>query len=110
MKGRAIYDAIVDIDLGSFLNGFINEKRGKKRVSSLKPEKTFKLIISIFKNRKLRIRIRSEEDDVLEIYIFCWDAYQSTMELSGLFPGTGSQAQFPVLVKDQIFAVIFSMV
>ncbi|MFT7362551.1 MAG: hypothetical protein ACI9UV_000745, partial [Algoriphagus sp.] len=63
-EDEPFYNAIVDIDLAAFLNGFIIEKRGKKEGEEPKPEKTLNNNI-VF--RKLRIALDLKEDDVLEI-------------------------------------------
>lgn len=58
------YKSFHDIDLSSFLNGLINEKRGKKEGPQPKPEKTLNNNI-IF--RKLKIALDLKSDDVLDI-------------------------------------------
>lgn len=95
-EDEPFYDAIVDIDLAAFLNGFINEKRGKKEGEQPKPEKTLNNNI-IF--RKLRIALDLKEDDVLEI-LSSVGMHISPHELSAFFRKP-SQAQFRPC-KDQI--------
>jgi uncharacterized protein YehS (DUF1456 family) len=90
------YNAIVDIDLAAFLNGFIIEKRGKKEGEEPKPEKTLNNNI-IF--RKLRIALDLKEDDVLEI-LSSVGMHISPHELSAFFRKP-SQSQFRPC-KDQI--------
>lgn len=55
---------IYDKDLASFLNGFINEKRGKKEGEQPKPEKTLTNNIIL---RKLKIALNLQSDDMLNI-------------------------------------------
>lgn len=95
-EDEPFYNPIVDIDLAAFLNGFINEKRGKKEGEEPKPEKTLNNNI-IF--RKLRIALDLKEDDVLEI-LSSVGMHISPHELSAFFRKP-SQAQFRPC-KDQI--------
>lgn len=90
------YKAVVDVDLAAFLNGFINEKRGKKDGKDVKPEKTLNNNI-IF--RKLRIALNLKEDDVLEI-LSSVGMHISPHELSAFFRKP-DQAQYRPC-KDQI--------
>jgi len=90
------FKAILDIDLAAFLNGFINEKRGKKEGEIPKPEKTLNNNI-IF--RKLRIALNLKEDDVLEI-LSSVGMHISPHELSAFFRKP-TQAQYRPC-KDQI--------
>jgi uncharacterized protein YehS (DUF1456 family) len=95
-EDEPFYNAIVDIDLASFLNGFIIEKRGKKEGEEPKPEKTLNNNI-IF--RKMRIALDLKEDDVLEI-LSSVGMHISPHELSAFFRKP-SQSQFRPC-KDQI--------
>ncbi len=95
-EDEPFYTAIVDIDLAAFLNGFINEKRGKKEGEDPKPEKTLNNNI-IF--RKLRIALNLKEDDVLEI-LSSVGMHISPHELSAFFRKP-DQAQYRPC-KDQI--------
>jgi len=95
-EDEPFYNAIVDIDLAAFLNGFIIEKRGKKEGEEPKPEKTLNNNI-IF--RKMRIALDLKEDDVLEI-LSSVGMHISPHELSAFFRKP-SQSQFRPC-KDQI--------
>lgn len=54
-----------DQNLATFLNGLINEKRGKREGKQPKPEKTLNNNI-IF--RKLRIALNLRDDDIIQIF------------------------------------------
>ncbi len=54
-----------DIKLAVFLNGFINDRRGKKEGEQPKPEETLTNNI-IF--RKLKIALNFKEDDIMELF------------------------------------------
>jgi uncharacterized protein YehS (DUF1456 family) len=95
-EDEPFYNAIVDIDLAAFLNGFIIEKRGKKEGEEPKPEKTLNNNI-VF--RKLRIALDLKEDDVLEI-LSSVGMHISPHELSAFFRKP-RQPQFRPC-KDQI--------
>ena len=58
------YKACNDVTLATFLNGFINSKRGKREGSQPEPEKKLNNNI-IF--RKLKIALNMKDDDVLEV-------------------------------------------
>lgn len=90
------FKAIIDIELAAFLNGFINEKRGKKEGEDPKPERTLNNNV-IF--RKLRIALNLKEDDVLEI-LSSVGMHISPHELSAFFRKP-DQAQYRPC-KDQI--------
>lgn len=70
-----------DIELASFLNGFINLKRGKREGEQPKPEKklTNNLIF-----RKLRIALNLKTEDILAIFQLV-DFNLSNHELSAFF-------------------------
>lgn len=90
------FKAIIDIELAAFLNGFINEKRGKKEGEDPKPEKTLNNNV-IF--RKLRIALNLKEDDVLEI-LSSVGMHISPHELSAFFRKPDQEQYRPC--KDQI--------
>jgi len=73
--------SIEDIDLAIFLNGLINDKRGRKDGAQPLPEKRLNNNI-IF--RKLKIALDLKDDDVLEILGLC-DMRISKHELSAFF-------------------------
>jgi uncharacterized protein YehS (DUF1456 family) len=75
------YRNCTDTQLASFLNGLINDKRGKKEGPQPKPEKRITNNI-IF--RKLRIALDLKADDVLEI-LELTDLRISKHELSAFF-------------------------
>ena len=85
-----------DIDLASFLNGFINEKRGKKEGAQPEPEE--KLTHNII-FMKLKIALTLQADEVLAILALA-DFRLSKHELSAFFrkPGHKHYRQ----CKDQI--------
>lgn len=58
------YKACSDTDLAIFLNGFINDKRGKREGPQPEPEK--KLTNNII-FRKLKIALNLKDDDVIEL-------------------------------------------
>jgi uncharacterized protein YehS (DUF1456 family) len=58
------FKSLHDIKLATFLNGFINDRRGKKEGEQPKPEKTLNNNI-IF--RKLKIALDLKEDDIIEM-------------------------------------------
>ena len=81
--------------LAIFLNGFINEKRGKKEGEQPKPEKHLNNNI-IF--RKLKIALNLRDDDILEILMLA-GLRVSKHELSAFFRNP-SQEQYR-LCQDQ---------
>ena len=70
-----------DTQLATFLNGFINEKRGKKDGTQPDPEKLLNNNI-IF--RKLKIALNLQSDDVMELLALA-DFKLSNHELSAFF-------------------------
>ena len=74
-----------DEQLATFLNGLINEKRGKKEGAQPEPEKRLTNNI-IFK--KLKIALNLKEDDILEIFGFA-EFDLSRHELSAFFRKKG---------------------
>jgi len=75
------YQNCTDIQLAIFLNGLINDKRGKKEGPPPKPEKSLTNNI-IF--RKLKIALDLKADDVLEI-MYLANLRISKHELSAFF-------------------------
>jgi len=92
----ANYQACNDTQLATFLNGLINDKRGKKDGPQPEPEKRLTNNI-IF--RKLRIALDLKDDDVLEILALAPFA-MSKPELSALFRKAGHKHYRAC--KDQI--------
>lgn len=92
----ANYQACNDTQLATFLNGLINDKRGKKDGPQPEPEKRLTNNI-IF--RKLRIALDLKDDDVLEILALAPFAL-SKPELSALFRKAGHKHYRAC--KDQI--------
>ncbi len=75
------WKSLYDKHLAIFLNGFINDQRGKKEGEQPKPEKTLTNNI-IF--RKLKIALNLTDDDILEILDLV-DMKISKHELSAFF-------------------------
>lgn len=75
------FEGIYDRSLASFLNGFINVRRGKKEGEQPKPEKTLNNNIIL---RKLKIALNLKDTDVLELLDLA-DFRFSKSELSALF-------------------------
>ncbi|MGQ1947548.1 DUF1456 family protein [Geofilum sp. OHC36d9] len=75
------YVSLSDFQLATFLNGFINEKRGKKDGEQPIPENRLNNNI-IF--RKLRIALNLNDTDILEILELA-DMHISKHELSAFF-------------------------
>lgn len=75
------YQECADTQLAIFLNGLINDKRGKKKGAQLKPEKSLSNNI-VF--RKLKIALNLKDEDVLEILALA-DFCISKHELSAFF-------------------------
>jgi len=75
------YKNLNDNQLAIFLNGFINDKRGKKEGKQLLPEKRLNNNL-IF--RKLKIALNLKDDDILEILELV-DMHISKHELSAFF-------------------------
>ncbi len=72
---------LTDFELASFLNGFINEKRGKKEGPQPKAEKVLNNNIIL---RKLKIALNLKDIDMLEMFDKV-DFKVSKHELSALF-------------------------
>ncbi len=90
------YKACSDTQLATFLNGLINDKRGKKEGQQPEPEKRMTNNI-IFK--KLKIALNLKEEDILQIMAFA-DFSLSKHELSAFFRKAGHKNYREC--KDQI--------
>ncbi len=90
------FTGINDQMLATFLNGLINEKRGKKEGEQTKPEKKMNNNI-VF--RKLKIALNLRDDDILEILGLA-DMRISKHELSAFFRHPSQEQYRPC--KDQI--------
>ena len=75
------FKGLYDIDLASFLNGFINLKRGKKEGPQPKPEKTLSNNLVL---RKLKIALELKDEDIIEILALA-DIRISKHEISAFF-------------------------
>jgi uncharacterized protein YehS (DUF1456 family) len=85
-----------DVELAMFLNGFINDKRGKKEGPQAEPE------VSLTNNtilRKLKIALNLKDDDILELLKLAGREV-SKHEISAFFRHP-EQSQYRVC-KDQI--------
>lgn len=90
------YKELDDEHLAMFLNGFINEKRGKKEGEQPAPEKKMNNNTIL---RKLKIALNLKDEDILEILKLA-NFLLSKHELSAFFRNP-SQSQYRPL-KDQI--------
>ena len=70
-----------DVELAIFLNGFINDRRGKKEGAQVEPEKRINNNIIL---RKLKIALDLQAEDILEI-LALKDMKISKHELSAFF-------------------------
>jgi len=75
------YLVLKDVELSTFLNGLINEKRGKKEGPAAVPEKSINNNI-IF--RKIKIALNLKDEDILEILLLV-NFRISKHELSAFF-------------------------
>lgn len=89
------FQGILDVELATFLNGFINDRRGKKEGEQPKPEKKTNNNI-IF--RKLKIALNLRDDDIIEI-LKSVDMRISKSELSAFFRNPKQNQYRPC--KDQ---------
>ena len=89
------FKGLLDYQLATFLNGFINEKRGKKEGAQPVLEKKMNNNI-IF--RKLKIALNLKDDDILEIFKLV-DLRISKHELSSFFRNPKQKQYRPC--KDQ---------
>lgn len=87
---------ISDEQLAAFLNGFINEKRGKKEGPQSEPEKRLNNNTIL---RKLKIALALKDEDILEMLEMV-NFRLSRHELSAFFRNP-SQSQYRPL-KDQV--------
>lgn len=87
---------IYDVQLAAFLNGLINDKRGKREGEQPKPEKSLNNNVIL---RKLKIALNLKDEDMLEILLLA-DFRLSKHELSAFFRNP-KQKQFRVC-KDQV--------
>lgn len=85
-----------DKHLAIFLNGWINDRRGKKEGEQPKPEKTLNNNIIL---RKIKIALALKDEDILEILLLA-DFRFSKHELSAFFRDPNHQHYR--LCKDQI--------
>ncbi|MFT4761441.1 MAG: hypothetical protein ACI9XO_004028 [Paraglaciecola sp.] len=89
------FKSLHDIKLATFLNGFINLKRGKREGEQPRPEKR---LTNNMVFRKLRIALNMRDDDIMEIFKLV-RIRVSKHELSALFRKPG-QSQYREC-KDQ---------
>ena len=90
------FQKLVDINLAAFLNGFVNEKRGKKEGEQPKPEKSLNNNIIL---RKLKIALNYKDEDILDVLDLI-KFRLSKSELSAFFRKPDHQHYRPL--KDQI--------
>ena len=89
------FKGIYDKDLATFLNGFINLRRGKREGEQPKPEKTLNNNLIL---RKLKIALNLRDDEMVEIFDLV-DMRISKHEINAFFrKPTQSQFRF---CKDQ---------
>ncbi|MFK8008937.1 MAG: DUF1456 family protein [Saprospiraceae bacterium] len=89
------FKGIYDKDLATFLNGFINLRRGKREGPQPKPEKTLNNNLIL---RKLKIALNLRDDEMVEIFDLV-DMRISKHEINAFFrKPTQSQFRF---CKDQ---------
>jgi len=81
----AAYQKCSDLQLAIFLNGFINDRRGKKEGPQVEPERRLNNNIIL---RKLRISLNYKEEDMLNILSLA-NLPISKHELSALFRKPG---------------------
>ena len=89
------FKGIYDKDLASFLNGFINLRRGKREGPQPKPEKTLNNNLIL---RKLKIALYLRDDEMVEIFDLV-DMRISKHEINAFFRKP-TQKQFR-FCKDQ---------
>ena len=90
------FQSLHDIKLATFLNGLINDKRGKKEGEQPKPEKTLNNNLIL---RKLKIALNLKDEDIVAILELA-DMTISKHEISAFFRKP-DQSQYR-LCKDQI--------
>lgn len=89
------YKQLYDKQLATFLNGFINKRRGKREGEQPKPEKSLNNNL-IFK--KLKIALNFKDTDILEAFELA-DLTISKGEINNIFRNPG-HAKY-VVCKDQ---------
>ncbi|MCB9195714.1 MAG: DUF1456 family protein [Flavobacteriales bacterium] len=89
------FKPIRDKELASFLNGFINKRRGKREGEQPKPEKSLNNNL-IFK--KLKIALNYKDTDIIEVFQLA-DLNVSKGEINNIFRNPG-HAKY-VVCKDQ---------
>ncbi len=89
------FKGILDYELAAFLNGFINEKRGKKEGPQAIAEKKLNNNIIL---KKLKIALNFKDEDILEIFKLV-DLRISKTELSAFFRNPKQNQYRPC--KDQ---------
>ena len=90
------YQKISDTEFASFLNGFINHKRGKREGSQVPPEKRLNNNI-VF--RKLKIALNFKDTDIIDTFKLV-DMWVSKHEISAFFRNP-KQNQYRVC-EDQL--------
>ncbi|MBC5775201.1 DUF1456 family protein [Pontibacter sp. KCTC 32443] len=90
------FQKLNDLELATFLNGFINDRRGKKEGEQPKPEKSLNNNIIL---RKLKIALNLKDEDILDI-LEQIKFRLSKSELSAFFRKPDHQHYRPL--KDQI--------
>lgn len=90
------YKELLDVEMAIFLNGFINERRGKKEGPQSEPEKRLNNNIIL---RKLKIALNLKDEEILEILMLA-DLRISKHELSAFFRNP-NQEQYR-LCRDQV--------
>ncbi len=90
------YQKISDTEFASFLNGFINHKRGKREGSQFPPEKKLNNNI-VF--RKLKIALNFKDTDIIDTFKLV-DMWVSKHEISAFFRNP-KQNQYRVC-EDQL--------
>lgn len=95
-EDQEAYQALNDLQLATFLNGLINDRRGRKEGTQPVPEK--KLTNNII-FRKLKIALDIKDDDILAIMNLA-DLRMSRHELSAFFRKVGHKHYREC--KDQI--------
>lgn len=90
------YKELFDTEMAIFLNGFINDKRGKKEGVQPEPEKRLNNNIIL---RKLKIALNLKDEEILEILKLA-DLRISKHELSAFFRNP-NQEQYR-LCRDQV--------
>ncbi|MGB0522357.1 MAG: DUF1456 family protein [Flammeovirgaceae bacterium] len=90
------FEELYDVQLAAFLNGFINDKRGKREGVQPKPEKSLNNNTIL---RKLKIALNLKDEDMVEVLALA-DLRVSKHEINAFFRKP-TQKQYRVC-KDQI--------